>query len=97
MIIYAFGAFELEPDKLELRCAGAAVKADALVLRLLVVLVEHAGELVTKEELFSRVWADRAVSENVITVAMVRLRKALGRDARRLRSTVPDELGRIKN
>jgi DNA-binding winged helix-turn-helix (wHTH) protein len=78
-MIFAFDDLELNADTLELRRGGAPVRADALVLRLLSVLLEHPGELVTKERLHARVWGGRAVSENVITVAMARLRKTLGR------------------
>jgi DNA-binding winged helix-turn-helix (wHTH) protein len=73
-----FDEFELDLDRRELRRAGAAIKVDPVVLRLLDVLVQSAGELVTKQTLISQVWDGRAVSENVITVAMVRLRKTLG-------------------
>jgi eukaryotic-like serine/threonine-protein kinase len=77
-VIFGFDEFELDADRLELRRSGRAIKADPLVLRLLAVLVGSAGQLVTKQELVTRVWNDRAVAENVITVAMVRLRKTLG-------------------
>ncbi|HMJ12510.1 MAG TPA: AAA family ATPase [Polyangiaceae bacterium] len=80
-MIFTFDEFEFDARKLELRRAGKPLKADPLVLRLLAVLVESAGELVSKEELFAHVWGARAVSENVMTVAMARLRKALGQSA----------------
>jgi DNA-binding winged helix-turn-helix (wHTH) protein len=76
-LIFRFDEFELDPDVPELRRSGALVKADTLVLRLLSVLVRRAGQLITKRELVSEVWNDRAVSENVITVSMSRLRRAL--------------------
>lgn len=73
-----FEDFELDLDRRELKRAGAAIKVDPVVLRLLEVLVQNAGALVTKQTLISQVWDGRSVSENVITVAMVRLRKTLG-------------------
>lgn len=73
-----FDAFEFDPEQLELRRAGAPIKADPLVLRLLDVLTQAQGKLVTKQELVTRVWDGRVVAENAITVAMVRLRKTLG-------------------
>lgn len=80
-MIFCFDDFELDGDRLELRRAGLPVQVDPVALKLLVVLVRDAGHLVTKSELIARVWSDRAVSDNVITVAMVRLRKALGHRA----------------
>jgi DNA-binding winged helix-turn-helix (wHTH) protein len=88
--IFRFDEFELDTDALELRRAGVTLKVDALVLRLLACLVRHAGSLVTKEEIVAEVWQGRAVADNVLTVSMARLRKALdcGRDGREIVATV---------
>jgi predicted ATPase len=75
--IFAFDDFELDVHKGELRRAGVPVRADALVLRLLEVLVRRPGELVTKQELSVRGWEGRAVSDNALTVAIARLRRTL--------------------
>jgi DNA-binding winged helix-turn-helix (wHTH) protein len=80
-MIYAFDEFEFDAERLELRQAGQPCKADVLVLRLLRALVGRPGQLVSKRELIDEVWEGRAVSENVITVAMARLRKTLGQGA----------------
>ncbi|MET0342725.1 MAG: AAA family ATPase, partial [Polyangiales bacterium] len=80
-MLFCFDDFALDPERLELRRAGVPVRIDALVVRLLSALVRDAGQLVTKNELIARVWDGRAVSDNVITVAMVRLRKTLGHKA----------------
>ena len=77
-MIFAFEDFEFDADRLELRRAGTVVDADTLVLRLLALLVRNAGRLVSKDELVREVWDGRAVADNVITVCMARLRKALG-------------------
>jgi DNA-binding winged helix-turn-helix (wHTH) protein len=76
-MIFCFDEYELDAGKLELRRNSEPVKADPAVLRLLAALVRDAGQLVTKAELIERVWDGRAVSENVISVAMARLRKVL--------------------
>jgi DNA-binding winged helix-turn-helix (wHTH) protein len=76
--VYCFEDFELDSDAFELRRAGAAVRIDATVLRLLEFLVQHPGRLVAKEELLAKVWNGRIVSENSLTVAVARLRKVLG-------------------
>ena len=57
--------------------ASQLVRINQLSMRLLSVLVQSAGRVVTKEELLERVWEGRAVSDNVITVAITRLRKSL--------------------
>jgi len=78
-VIYCFGEFEFDDDHLELRRGGRVVKSEALAKRLLSALLRRAGELVTKDELIEEVWEGRAVADNVLTVAMARLRKALTR------------------
>ena len=45
-------------------------------------LVEHAGQLVTKAELFDALWPGTAVSDGALTFCIVELRKALGDDAK---------------
>jgi hypothetical protein len=45
-------------------------------------LMEHAGEVVTKDALLAVVWPDIHVSEEGLTVHMREIRKALGDDAR---------------
>ena len=76
--IYAFDDFELDLNKLELTRAGKPTRTNVLSLRLLGVLVQSAGRVVSKQELLDRVWDGRAVSDNVVSVAMARLRRALG-------------------
>ncbi|MFI5306627.1 MAG: AAA family ATPase [Polyangiales bacterium] len=89
-MIYGFDEFELDAESLELRRDGKLVKADALVVRLLVALVRNPDRLLTKDELIDQVWQGRAVADNVITVSMARLRKTLGqgRSDRELVATV---------
>ncbi len=48
-------------------------------------LAERAQELVTKQELFDRVWGGMAVSDDALTSCIQELRGALGDDARRPR------------
>jgi predicted ATPase len=47
-------------------------------LDILIVLVEHAGEVVSKKNLMSRVWPDVMVDESGLRVHVAGLRKALG-------------------
>jgi DNA-binding winged helix-turn-helix (wHTH) protein/predicted ATPase len=48
----------------------------------LVYLVEHAEELVTKEELLDAVWSDTTIAEGILPISMSELRKVLGETAR---------------
>src|SRR4030095_3119820 len=48
----------------------------------LVYLVTHAGQLVTKEALFDAIWPETAVGDVVLKTSMNELRKALGETAK---------------
>lgn len=62
---------------------GRPVRLGGKAFAILRVLMESPQTLVTKDELFERVWAGLAVSESVLTTAVKELRQALGDDARR--------------
>ena len=58
------------------------VQVEPKAMQVLAVLVEHAGEVVSKDILFERVWDGRFVTDDVLTGAVGQLRRALGDDAR---------------
>ena len=62
---------------------GEAVRVGGKAFALLRALMERPQTLLTKDELFDRVWPGLAVSESVLTTAVKELRRALGDDARR--------------
>jgi non-specific serine/threonine protein kinase len=57
---------------------GQAVELERRPLELLALLLAHAGEVVTKDEILAALWTDRDVSEASLTKCMARLRRALG-------------------
>jgi TolB-like protein/DNA-binding winged helix-turn-helix (wHTH) protein len=65
----------------------AGLRAQAL--KLLLVLGEHAGQVVGKEELQRRVWGDVIVTEDSIVQAIGDIRRVLGDDRHTLLRTVP--------
>ena len=74
---YAFGSFELVPDRQLLLRNGVPVRLGGRALDILTVLVEHAGEVVGKRDLIARVWPDTFVEEGNLKVNMNALRRAL--------------------
>lgn len=77
-MIASFDDFDFDGEQLELRQAGAPVKADTLLLRLLGALLRRPGELITKRQLLADVWGNRALSDNALSVSISRLRKLVG-------------------
>ncbi|MGH9548908.1 MAG: winged helix-turn-helix domain-containing protein, partial [Terriglobales bacterium] len=90
---YRFGPFDLDPSQGKLSRSGARVKLQDLPLRLLVLLVERPGEIVTREEVRQRLWPEDTFVEfdNSLGVAVRKLREALrdDADAPRFVETVP--------
>ncbi len=82
-IRYCFGPFELDPAEGSLTRGGNRVKLQDLPARLLVLLVEHPGEIVTREEVRRRLWPEDTFVEfdNSLGVAVRKLREALRDDA----------------
>src|SRR6476659_3513366 len=78
---YRFGTFELQPGERRLLAHGESVTLGPRAFDLLVVLVERAGHLVTKETLLERVWPKLIVEENNLQVQISALRKILGQEA----------------
>ena len=75
---YQFGEFELFPNQAALWRAGVRVPLMPKPLATLLVLVERAGETVSKDELLAEVWNGAAVEENNLTQSISTLRKVLG-------------------
>jgi TolB-like protein/DNA-binding winged helix-turn-helix (wHTH) protein len=75
-----FGVFELDLQRAELRKQGVKVKLQEQPLKVLQVLLENPGQIVSREELRQRVWPANTFVEfdQGLYSAMARLRDALG-------------------
>src|SRR4029450_6650520 len=78
---YRFGPFHLDVRERLLSRGGQAIPLRLKVFDTLVLLVENAGRLVTKQELLDRVWPETTVEENNLNHNVSVLRKALGERA----------------
>ena len=78
-----FGAFEADLDTEELRKHGLRIKLQDQPFQILALLLEHPGQVVTREELQQRLWpADTFVDfDRGLNKAINRLRDALGDSA----------------
>jgi DNA-binding winged helix-turn-helix (wHTH) protein/tetratricopeptide (TPR) repeat protein len=85
---YRFDRFELEPSRRLLTRAGERVAVSPKSFEVLLYLVQHAGQVVLKEELLKAVWPDSFVEESNLTQHIFWLRKALGDKATYI-STIP--------
>jgi predicted ATPase/DNA-binding winged helix-turn-helix (wHTH) protein len=75
-----FGPFRLTITKRLLEKGGVRVRLGSRALDILIALVERPAEVVTKKELFARVWPDLVVDECNLRYHVSALRKALGEE-----------------
>src|ERR1700729_4082091 len=81
--VYRFGPFQLDASKATLARNGNQLKLQDLPCRLLVILVERPGEIVSREEVRQQLWPQNTFVEfdNSLGVAIRKIRDALGDNA----------------
>ncbi len=79
---FRFGQFEFSVRSGELRKNGEVQRLQNQPLRVLLVLLEYSGEVVTRDEIRERAWPEDSVRDfdNSLRVAVAKLRQALGDD-----------------
>jgi TolB-like protein/DNA-binding winged helix-turn-helix (wHTH) protein/Tfp pilus assembly protein PilF len=91
--LFRFATFELDSRAGELRKAGVKQKLAGQHFQVLQTLLEHSGQIVTREQLRDRLWPDNTVVDYDLALkkAVNRLRETLGDSAEspRFIETVP--------
>ena len=90
MVVYMwrFDHAELDEGSRELRIAGQLVDLEPRPLEILLQLLRHAGEVVTKDELLDAVYGHRYLSDGAVAQAIRRLRRALNDHDQKVIATV---------
>src|SRR5580693_9580111 len=76
--LYEFGTFRVDPARETLLKSGVAVPLTPKTFQILLVLVRHGKEVVTKDDLMKEVWPETFVEEANLSRNIFMLRKALG-------------------
>ena len=81
--VFRFGVFEVDAGSGELRKQGLRIRLQEQPSQLLLMLLEHAGEVVGREEICRKLWApDTFVDfDQSLGTALRKLRQALSDDA----------------
>jgi TolB-like protein/DNA-binding winged helix-turn-helix (wHTH) protein/Flp pilus assembly protein TadD len=81
--VVRFGTFEVSLQSGEVRKGGLRIRVQQQPMKLLEILLEHPGEVVTREELRSRVWPSESFGDfdQALNIAIGKLRSALGDSA----------------
>ena len=91
--VLEFGSFRIDPASRRLLRDAEVVPIKSKVFDTLLLLVESAGRVVTKDQLMQAIWPDTVVEENNLTQNIYTLRKVLGErpDEHRYIVTVPGQ------
>jgi DNA-binding winged helix-turn-helix (wHTH) protein len=77
-----FDGYRLDRANAQLWRGKQAIALTNQTFAVLRYLVEHAGQVVTKVELFEQLWQGTVVSDRALAYCVVELRKALGDNAK---------------
>lgn len=78
-----FGTYEVSMQAGELRKAGVKIRVQQQPMKLLQILLERLGEVVTRDELRNQVWPNESFGDfdQAVNIAITKLRSALGDSA----------------
>src|SRR6266851_1620022 len=79
-LVYELDEWEIDLARRELRAGGVPVPIGGRTFEIIEVMVQSAGELVTKNDLSARVWPGAIVEDNTLQFHISAIRKALGSD-----------------
>jgi transcriptional activator of cad operon len=82
------GAWRVSPSSAQISREGETVRVEARTMRLLLCLAEHAGDVVSIDELLEKVWTGVIVTPDSVYPAVTSLRRVLGDDAKQP-ATIP--------
>jgi DNA-binding winged helix-turn-helix (wHTH) protein len=83
--LYEFGGFRLDACERIFARNGERIPLAPKAFDTLLILVQHHGHLLTKDELIKTLWPDSIVEENNLTQQISQLRRALGEGGKRPR------------
>src|ERR1700748_1466331 len=81
--VVRFGTYEVSLQRGEVRKGVLRVRVQHQPMKLLEILLERPGEVITREELRSRVWPNESFGDfdQAVNIAIAKLRSALGDSA----------------
>lgn len=82
----SFGDVVVYPRARELHVRGKRVEVNACAFEILLTLIDADGQIVSKKDLFRRLWPRTCVAETNLRVHMYKLRRALGDNAHVIRT-----------
>lgn len=77
-MLLTFGEYDLDTDLFELRKASQACPLEPQVFDLLVYLAQHRDRIISRQELFDKLWSGKVVSDSTLSSLIKEARHAVG-------------------
>ena len=75
--IYTMGGLELNESTFEVRVDGAPVKMTPMEFKILLLLIKNPGRVFSADEIYERVWNERAVNTETVMVHVRNIREKI--------------------
>lgn len=75
--IYRIGGLELNEDTVEVRVDGEPVKMTPMEFKILLLLIKSPGRVFSAEEIYERVWEERAINTDTVMVHVRHIREKI--------------------
>ena len=75
--VYTVGGLELDEEKASVTLDGNPVKLTPLEFKVLALLMKHPGRVFSAEELYERVWNERAITTDTVMVHIRKIREKI--------------------
>ena len=80
-VVYEFDDVKIECRNFQILKSGATRRITPRAFEVLLYLIENAGRVVTKDELFETIWKENFVSDTALTRRIKEIRQVIGDDA----------------
>lgn len=78
--VHVIGGLEINEDTVEVTVDGSPVKLTPLEFRILLLLVKNPGRVFSADEIYERVWQERAVNTDTVMVHVRNIREKIELD-----------------
>ncbi|MDO4296014.1 MAG: response regulator transcription factor [bacterium] len=75
--VYRIGGLELHEETVEVFVDGVAVKLTPMEFKILALLMKHSGRVFSAEEIYERVWNERAINTDTVMVHVRNIREKI--------------------
>ena len=75
--IHVIGGLELDEERVEVRVDGELVKVTPMEYKILLLLMKNTGRVFSADEIYERVWNERAVNTDTIMVHVRNIREKI--------------------